>query len=380
MKGNSVSLFVTCATALEPLLIEELTALGIESLSAGFRGVYIDKWDWSTIYKVNYGSRLASRVLLPLVEFKCFDRNSLYKNAFQIDWSQFIRGRATFAIDANVHHRELRNSLYAAQVFKDAICDQMRQKTGHRPSVNVQDPDVQLNLFVHNNRGVISFDTSGAPLHRRGYRQESGEAPLKETLAAAILRLANYNKNEILFDACCGSGTFLIEAALIATNTPPGYLRHKWGFMNHPHYDQIEWLRVRNDLDFFRTPLEKGHLFGIDLGREVVRGCKVNLRAAGFLKEIEVVQADFREYEPPVAPSMIIANPPYGRRLEEEERLIPLYRSLGDFLKKSCAKPGKGFVFTGNLELAKEVGLAATKRHVLNNGAIDSRLLEFEIY
>lgn len=380
MNPESISLFVTCASALEPLLEKELSELGIESPKAGFRGVYVNKWDWSTIYKINYCSRLASRVLLPLIEFKCFDGNSIYKNAMHIDWSRFIRGRSTFAIDANVHHRELRNSLYAAQVLKDAICDQMRQKTGHRPSVNVQEPDVQLNLFVHNNRGVISFDTSGAPLHKRGYRIESGEAPLKETLAAAILKLADYNKEAIFFDPCCGSGTFLIEAALLAANIPPGYLRHRWGFMHHPHYNQIDWLRVKNESDAYRQPIGKGKIFGIDIGKEVVRGCKSNLRAAGFLQEIEVQQADFRDYVPSITPTMMIANPPYGKRLEEEDRLVSLYRALGDFFKKYSSKPGKGYVFTGNLELAKEVGLASTKKHILYNGPIESRLLEFELY
>lgn len=374
------SLFITCATALEPLLMEELQQLGIHSIHSGYRGVYVDSWDWSTIYKINYGSRLASRVLLPLIRFKCYDRHSLYKETSLIDWTQFIKDRQTFAIDANVHHRELRNSLFAAQIVKDAICDQMRKKTGHRPSVNVQDPDIQLNLFVQNQIGILSFDTSGIPLHKRGYRQESIEAPLQETLAAAILKLAKYQKDQILLDPCCGSGTLLIEAALMATNTPPGYLRRKWGFMHHPRYDQIEWLRVKNELDAQRHPLNPGHLFGIDLSREAVRVCKINLKAAGFLQGVEVKQGDFREFTLEKIPNLIVTNPPYGRRLEEEDRLRPLYKALGDFLKNNCAKPGCGFIFTGNLDLAKSIGLAATKRHVLNNGGIDSRLLEYEIY
>lgn len=380
MKNQTYSLFVTCATALEPLLAEELKNLGVGSVFPGFRGVSIEGCEWNTIYKINYGSRLASRVLLPLSRFKCFDQASLYRGASQIDWSLYIKNNATIAIDANVHSPKIRNSLFAAQVMKDAICDQLRQRVGYRPSVNVQDPDVQLNLYIQNNLAVISFDTSGSPLHKRGYRQEGGEAPVQETLAAAILALAGYNRDEILLDPCCGSGTFLIEAALIATRTPPGYLRRKWGFMHHPAYDQIEWLKVRNELDALRLPLSPKHLFGIDIGRETVRVCKVNLKAAGFQSGVEVSQCDFRDYVPPVTPTLIIANPPYGRRLEDEERLVPLYRALGDFLKNHCAKPGQGFILTGNLELAKEVGLATTKRHILNNGGIESRLLEYKIY
>lgn len=371
---------MSCAPALEPLLMEELSELGLSSLHIGYRGVFINHWDWKAIYRINYASRLASRVLLPILRFRCLDRRSLYRHAMEVDWSQYLKEGWTFAIDANVHHRELRNSLFAAQVVKDAICDQMRQRTGRRPSVQVQHPDVQINLFIQQQNAIISFDTSGEPLHKRGYRQETVEAPIQETLAAAILRLANYTKEKIVLDPCCGSGTFLIEAALMASRTPPGYLRTKWGFIRHPQYDSSEWLKVRNQLDEKREALSPQHILGIDRSQVAVRASKINLKAAGFNQQIEVQQADFREFQPSVVPNFILTNPPHGRRLEEEEQLKPLYRALGDFMKHYCAKPGKGFVFTSNLELAKEVGLAARKRYILNNGGLDSRLLEYDIF
>ena len=376
---ENFQLFVTCASALEPLLLEELKELGIEDVKIGYRGVYV-QGNWSTIYTINYNSRLASRVLLPLVRFKCYNRRSLYEQAYAIDWSAFLKPQSTFAIDANVHHRELRNSLFAAQVVKDAICDQMRHQTGRRPSVQLNNPTLQLNLFIQNEEAVISFDTSGAPLHKRGYRQETVEAPMQETLAAAILRLAQYNKEDVLFDPCCGSGTILVEAALIATQTSPGYLRHQWGFMCHPKYQTLEWLKVKNQWDIKRTILNPQRLFGIDLSKNAVRATRINLRAAGFQKEIEINEADFRNYTPTVSPNLIVTNPPHGRRLEEEDLLRPLYRALGAFLKEKTVKPARGFIFTGNLELTKEVGLATKQRHVLNSGGIDSRLLEFDIY
>lgn len=380
MSTEKFPLFISCASALESLLADELKELGISSLHIGYRGVYVNEWDWKTVYLINYASRLASRVLLPLTRFRCFDKRSLYRHAMNIEWSQYLRDGWTFAIDANVHHKELRNSLYAAQVVKDAICDQMRQKSGRRPSVEVQQPDVQINLFVHQQNAVISFDTSGEPLHKRGYRQESVEAPIQESLAAAVLRLARYEKENILLDPCCGSGTFLIEAALMATHTPPGYLRARWGFMRHPDYDSAHWLRVRNQVDEKRMSLPPQHLFGIDHSHSAVHATKMNLRAAGFSQQVEVEQRDFREYQPLVTPDLVIANPPHGRRLDEEEQLRSVYRALGDFMKRSCRKPGKGFVFTSNLELAKEVGLSAKKRHVLNNGGLDSRLLEYDLF
>jgi putative N6-adenine-specific DNA methylase len=375
-----MSLFISCAPTLENLLSEELKDLGIQHFKIGYRGVYVDDWNWPTLYKINYASRLASRVLLPIKHFKCFDRRSLYRHISEIDWTFLIKGHKTFAIDANVHHRELRNGLFAAQVVKDAIVDQLRERTGQRPSIDVQKPDVQLNLYIQQQMGVISLDTSGAPLHKRGYRQETVEAPMQETLAAAILRLAGYSLDQIMLDPCCGSGTLLIEAALIATQTPPGYLRKQWGFMRHPDYKEEEWLKVRNGLDQNRRPLESGRLFGVDINKDAVRVSKVNLRAAGFINQVEVMQSDFREFDPTTLPNLILTNPPHGRRMEEEERLRGLYRALGDFMKQKCKKPGRGFIFTGNLELAKEVGLAAKRRYVLNNGGVDSRLLEYEIY
>ncbi len=382
MSVENQHLFVSCAPALEPLLIEELQELDLpsSSLHIGYRGVFIDNWNWATIYRINYASRLASRVLLPISRFRCFDRRSLYRHAMEIDWPQYLKEGWTFAIDANVHHRELRNSLFAAQVVKDAICDQMRQRTGRRPTVQVQHPDLQINLFIQQQNAIISFDTSGEPLHKRGYRQETVEAPIQETLAAAILRLAHYQKDCIFLDPCCGSATFLIEAALIATHTPPGYLRTQWGFMRHPHYHSAEWLKVRNQIDEKRIPLASQHIFGADRSQAAVRAAKINLKAAGFHQQIDIQQADFRDFSPSVLPDFILTNPPHGRRLDEEDQLRPLYRALGDFIKNRCAKPGKGFVFTSNLELSKEIGLAAKRRYVLNNGGLDSRLLEYDMF
>ncbi|WP_195155545.1 THUMP domain-containing class I SAM-dependent RNA methyltransferase [Candidatus Protochlamydia phocaeensis] len=380
MNGEKSLLFVSCATALEPLLMDELKELGFNHLHVGYRGVFVEEWDWSAIYKINYASRLASRVLLPIARFKCFDRRSLYRHIFEINWPAYLKDGQTFAIDANVHHRELRNSLFAAQVAKDAICDVMRQKVGRRPSVDLQNPDIQLNLYIQQQLAILSFDTSGTPLHKRGYRQETVEAPVQETLAAAMLRLADYQPDQVFLDPCCGSGTLLIEAALMATQTPPGYLRQQWGFMNHPDYRSDEWLKVRNKIDEKRTALLPNHLFGIDISKNAVRAAKINLKAAGFSQDVDIAQADFRDYTPSIPPTFILTNPPHGRRLEDENQLRPFYRSLGDFLKQKTAKPAKGFIFTGNLELAKEVGLAAKRRYVLNNGGIDSRLLEYDLY
>ena len=240
-----VKIFTTCGPHLEPILEEELHEMGFKETRQGYRGVYLEIGEFSDVYKINYQSRIASRVIYPLDHFKVWDDKTLYKGALKIDWSLYLKVDDTFAIDYSVDHPSFRNSLYAAQVLKDAICDHFREKEGKRPSVDVANPKVQFHLFIREGWATISLDTSGAPLHKRGYRTEGGDAPLQETLASALLKIAKYNKEEIVFDPCMGSGTFLIEAALMATNTPPGYLRKKWGFFGHPEFSEEKWLQVK---------------------------------------------------------------------------------------------------------------------------------------
>ena len=380
MTENTFELFVTCSQNLEEVLAEELYSLGFDRIHLGYRGVYVTASDLNAVYKINYLSRIGGRVLLPLTRFKCFDSDSLYRVASKIHWLDYIPKNKTFAIDANVTHRKIRNSLFAAQIVKDAICDQFRDRIGSRPNVDTKAPDVQLNLFVHDEKAILSFDTSGVPLHKRGYRLESVEAPMQEALAAAVLRLTQYNGEEKLFDPCCGSGTILTEAALMVTNTPPGFLRNKWGFMHLPNFNQQDWLSVKNAADQLKKPLKKGMISGIDINKNAVRISKSNLRACGFHQEIEVTAADFREYTPEVLPNLVITNPPHGNRLGDIDTLRPLYRSLGEFLKEKLAKPARAFIYTGSLELAKETGLASKKRYVLDGGGVEARLLEFDLY
>jgi putative N6-adenine-specific DNA methylase len=372
-------IFITCGQGLEPLLQEELKELNYDS-RPGYRGVYVDLENFSDIYRINYLSRIAGRVLLRLVSFKCRNQKDLYDGALQVDWLHYLPRGKTFAIDANVSHKELRNSLYAAQVIKDAICDQYRDKTGARPSVDTKNPDLQINLFVNRDEGILSFDTSGSPLHKRGYRLEAVEAPLQESLAASLLRLSGYTGDEIVYDPCCGSGTLLIEAAMLATRTPAGFYRKEWGFLNHPDFNQSEWDRIKREADEQRREIPQGKIFGTDVSRNAVRIARMNIKAAGLAPIIEIGFHDFREYTPPIAPNFMISNPPHGLRLGEEESLTPLYRALGDFMKQKMAKPSRGFIFTGSMVLAKQVGLAPKKRHVIENSGVESRFLEFDLY
>jgi putative N6-adenine-specific DNA methylase len=375
-----MEIFITCSSHLEPLLTEELIELGYPHLRAGFRGVYCQIESFNDLCRINYLSRLASRVLLPLKDFRCRGPEELYRSAKSINWDPFFRKAKTFAIDANVDHPEIRNSLFAAQVVKDAICDQMVDKYGKRPNVETYRPDLQLNLFIRGGMGTLSLDTSGDPLHKRGYRQETSEAPLQETLGAAMIRLSGYKPEMIMIDPCAGSGTLLIEAAMVASKTPAGFYRHHYGFEHHPDFDQESWLKIRNDADSARIPLQKGHFFGVEVNKNAHRIAQANLRAAGFYKDIELTLGDFRDHSPRVVPDFLLTNPPYGKRLEESSMLAPLYRSIGEFMKTKMAKPSTGYVLCGSPDLAKEVGLASKQRIPLDNGGIDARLLGFDLY
>lgn len=377
-----MKLFVCCVPSLEPVLENELLKLNFSNLEVGFGGVHVEITDFSQVYLLNLMLRSASRILLPIQTFKCLNKEDLYNGALEIDWLYFFDKpkMPTFAIDFNVQSKAFTNTLFAAQVLKDAICDKIRQKTGARPSVDTEEPEVRINLFIHNNQATVSFDTSGKPLNERGYRRDTGKAPLRESLAAALLLLSNFSKDDVLIDPCAGSGTFLIEAALIATNRPATCLRHNFGFMNHPLFEKEKWQKVRAECMKNTVAIQSGKIIGIEQNPRTFQALEKAVMTAGFEHKITLIKGDFRNVELKTLPNFVITNPPYGKRLQDEDDLAPLYKDLGDFMKKKTQKPARGFILSGNPELSKKIGLKANKRHVVNNGGIDCRLLEFDLY
>lgn len=354
-------MFIVCGTGLEPLLARELEEMGIPSRK-GFRGVYVAQ-TIENVYKINYLSRIATRVLWPLADFTCCDQNDLYNQAKKIDWSQYLNVNKTFAIDANVSHPNLRNSLFAAFMVKDAICDQFRDKTGARPSVDIAAPDVQLNLFIHDKRATLSIDTSGAPLFKRGYRQESVTAPLQESIAAAILKMANYTANDILFDPFCGSGTFLIEAAMIATKTPAGYFRKSWGFFHLPAFSKEAWDKFKSEANKEILPLKQGTIFGSDIDSKAVGISRAHLKDTGFA--VHVVKQEVKAATPPTAPTLVVANPPYGKRLIGSEQP---YRDLGTFLKTVKSRAA---ILSPDFSFIRLIDRQTSSKTALSNGGLD---------
>lgn len=365
-------LFVTCIPGLEPLLLKEMDSLGIKS-KKGFSGVYVPK-SMDAVYKINYCSRIASRVLYPLAQFPCKNKEDLYHFAKKIHWDKYLKLTQTFAIDANVvHHPNFRNSLFAALIVKDAICDQFRDRFGERPNVEKADPNVQVNLFIDRGYATISLDTSGPPLYKRGWREKTTAAPLQESLAAALLMFSGYTGEETFCDPLCGSGTLLIEAAMMATHTPAGFYRNFWGFFNMPEYSLNEWKAVKAAADAKRIPLEKGKIFGSDKDTVAVSASRAHVRNMGLADEIKVVVQEVHNLHCAKPATLVICNPPYGKRLDTS---VGTYRDLADFLKTRCSSSVRGFVLAPSYDWIQAMQMKVNRKIPLSNGGLDITLFE----
>jgi putative N6-adenine-specific DNA methylase len=358
-------LFVTCPPNLEQLLTEELQELGMAARRWP-RGVSAPL-TIENAYVINYGSRFATRVLWPLAHFECRNREDLYNEAKKIPWSNYLTVDKTFAIDSNVtHNPEFRNSHFAGLVVKDAICDTFRELTGKRPSVEVYNPDVQIHVFIFENKATISFDTTGAPLFKRGYRSGAVEAPLQETLAAAILKLSDYTPEDVLCDPFCGSGTFLWEAALMSTHTPPAYFRKNFGFFNHPLYKEEEWTAVKNKLDSRIVPLKPYSIFGGDRDRKAIDLCKATQKNTHI--PVHFQHNHVHNFKPLLQPTLVIANPPYGTRIEAPS---DPYLALAEFLKTTCHGKARAAILSPHRSLPPAFGRQTKKPIPLLNGGLE---------
>ncbi len=370
----------TTQFGLEEVLAEELHQLGATIDKVGQRAVEFSG-DMQLCYEANLWCRTAIRILRPFAGFYAPDEKTLYREAGRINWADYIQPDQTFAITAVVNKSNLEHSLFVAQLTKDAIVDQFRNRTGERPSVDVKNPDIRLHLHMIENEVVLSLDSSGDSLHRRGYRQQTNVAPLNEILAAGILLLADWDGHKTLVDPMCGSGTILTEAALIAQRIAPGlYHQGKFSFQNWPDFDQALWDSVRLDAEQARLEEPQALIVGSDISAEYIDLARENVSAAGLEDFIRLAVRDVKDATAPKGePGLVVMNPPYGERIGEEAEMDALYKTIGDTLKSGF--PGyDAYVFTGNLEAAKRVGLKASRRIPLFNGPIDCRLLKYELY
>ena len=371
--------FVSCGKGLEYLLVDELLALGVEKATATVSGANVEG-ELLDAQRAVLWSRLASRVLWPIAEFECPDELALYDGVAAIAWRQHMRSEHTLSVDAHVSGDAITHARYAAQRVKDAVVDTLRAQGQERPSVDVDHPDVRINLSLRKGRATISIDLSGGPMHRRGWRNVQNDAPLKENLAAAVLMRGGwpkrYHEGGALLDPMCGSGTLLIEGALMAADVAPGLQRHG---LSRPSrwlgFDVDAWKQLVDDA---RRREEVGRLglkqviFGSDIDPHAIRAAKENAEVAGVADEIWFGVRDVSDLQaPPFETGTVVCNPPYDERLAAD---TTLYRKLGNALQRTVPN-WRASVLCGDAELAYATGLRASKKYQLFNGAIECVLI-----
>ncbi len=369
--------FAQTALDIIELVDRELSELGAKEISPTYGGVYFSA-DKAALYRINYSSSLATRILAPLASFSCRTPEQLYENAKKINWSDFISEEGTFAVFSNVSNSKITNSHFASLRLKDAVVDVFREKTGKRPNIDSRNPDMWLNLHVRNDKAVISLDTSGGSLHRRGYRLDAVKAPMQETVAAAIIRYIEWDGRSPLSDPMCGSGTLLAEALMHYCRIPSGILRKRFGFESMPDFDDSLWMKIKNGIDLQIRELPEGLIAGNDISTQAVGITRKNLQQLQFGDKIVLENKDFRNLKG-LENGTIVTNPPYGVRTGKGQELDVLFKGLGDFLKQKC-KGSTAYIYFGEREFIKKFGLKPTWKKPLKTGGLDGRLVKYELF
>ena len=366
---------------LEEVLAQELIELGandvqLERRAVSFRG------DKALLYRANFSLRTAIRILVPIASFKAKDTDALYKHIKALDWSQYMTESSTFAIDATVYSENFRNSRFVTYRVKDAIADYWIEKAHKRPNVSTQTPDLLFNVHVANEQVTLSLDSSGESLHKRGYRVATTEAPINEALAAGMLLLAGWKGQSDFYDPMCGSGTLLIEAALIARNIAPGVFRQAFAFEKWPDFDAELWGDVYNDDSQEREFEHK--IYGSDASFFAIQQATKNIKAAGVQKDVELKQIRLEELKPFVHGTsslcpLVMMNPPYGERLASNKDIEDLYAKIGTALKHQFAG-ATAWIISSNDAAMKCIGLKPTKKLRLLNGELDCQFNKYELF
>lgn len=369
--------FVQVADDIKDIAESELLELSATEPSHSYRGIYINA-DLESLYRINLQSRLINRVLAPLITFDCHSDNYLYQVGKQIHWENFLNPEQTLAIFASVTQSNINHSKYAALRLKDAIVDYFRERSGIRPSIDTRNPDLWLNVYIEKNVATISVDTSGGSLHRRGYRMESTQAPMSETLAASIIRYADWDGQTPLYDPFCGSGTLLCEAYLAASKTPSAYMRRKFGFERLPEFNSDLWAKIKKEATSKVKSVGNNLIQGSDIDLKVVATAKKNTAVIDPVAKIKIIKKDVFEIEK-LENTTIVCNPPYGIRMEQKKDLSEFYKKLGDFLKQRCTN-STAYIYFGDRKYIKEIGLKSSQRWILSNGGLDGRLAKYVMY
>lgn len=368
--------FAPCPRGLEGVLAAELEEVGARAIAATAGGVGF-AGPFRLCYRVNLESRIASRVLWRVFHGRYRTEQDVYQATYDLPWRDWFSASRTIKVKVSAQHCPLTSLDYVTLKIKDAVCDRFRAATGARPSVDTRRPDVRIDAFLDEQRVALYLDTSGEPLFKRGLRKASGEAPLRENLAAGILRLSGWTPEQALLDPMCGGGTILMEAVLIARRIAPG-LGRRFAFEKLQSFDSKAWRDLCEASRAAQTPKAAPAIYGSDRDRRALQAARANFEAAGLADAVVLAQADALDVKPPAATGVIVTNPPYGVRLGDQAVLAEFYPRLGDALKRDFAG-WRALIFTADPRLPKLIGLSPSRRTPLFNGALECRLFEFKL-
>ena len=374
--NTTESFFAPCPRGLEDVLAAELQALGVGTVKA-VRGGAEFSGPYSICHTVNLESRIASRVLWQVSRAQYENEQDIYEGARRVSWSDFFSSNRSIRVDVSAIKSPVRSLDFVTLRVKDAVCDAFRAIGSQRPDVDTRRPDVRVHAFLTASDCTLYIDTSGEALFKRGYRTDGGRAPLRENLAAGILRLIGWRGDARLFDPMCGSGTFLTEAAMLAGNIAPGAKR-RFAFEKLVSHDPRMWQAQRDAARARPQKIPVATIFGSDVSGQAIDAARANLQAIGAASAVDLKQRDVLEVVPPGESGVIVSNPPYGVRMDEQQGLAEFYPRLGDALKKRFGG-WNAYLFTADLRLAKLIRLSASKRIPLFNGALDCRLFEYKL-
>jgi putative N6-adenine-specific DNA methylase len=364
-KEKTFPLIAKTISGLEDVLARELETLGASDVMKLNRAVSFTG-DTEMIYKINYACRTALRILKPLFHFEILEQKDLYEKIHEFPWEDWLDAEHSLAIDAVISYTVFTNSQFVAQKSKDAIVDRLREKLGKRPSVDLENPDLKINVHLFKDSCTVALDSSGQSLHRRGYRKSTGPAPINEVLAAGLVKLSEWDIVTPLFDPMCGSGTLLIEAAMLAKNMPAGYFREQWGFMKWRDFDAALWEKVKDDCNALISivPLK---MHGADRAERAIESARENLRYTNLYEDITLEVKSFED-----------SKPPYDERLQIEDSLV-FYKMIGDTLKRKYAGY-TAWLISSDLESIKFIGLRPSRRIPVFNGPLECRFLKFDLF
>jgi putative N6-adenine-specific DNA methylase len=368
--------FATCPRGLEALLQAELQTCGAKNIKPTDGGVSF-MGDTAVCYQANLHSRLATRVLWQVARGKYATEDDLYQAAYKINWTNWFEVKHDFMVKVTGVKCPLKSLEFATLRIKDAVCDKFRQAVGSRPYIDTKNPAVRIHAYLTAEEYIFYVDTSGDSLHQRGNRRASIEAPLRENLAAGILQLSGWQVGQPLLDPMCGSGTFLLEAAMMALNIAPG-LKRNFGFEKLKNFESDTWKKIKNDALKKVKPASFQKIYGSDLDLRAVRVAKQNLQEAGLLDAVQIAHVDVLEAVPPADAGVLVANPPYGVRIGEDEGLAVLYPKLGEALKRKFAG-WNAYFLTNDLRMPKLMRLSPSKKTPLFNGPLECRLFEIKM-